>query len=90
MGVFFHGQAIVGSQTIPTALAVTQPSTTGAIAVATLTQADTDQPFLNVVGTSGTGGTQHISTTASGTAAGHIQISVNGSTAWLRTYGTPT
>ena len=67
-------------------LTVDQSDASGAAPVLSLDQADTDQDFIDFVGTSGTGNATNISTDAAGVYAGRMQITVNGTRRWLNFY----
>ena len=70
-------------------LEVDQSSTTGAIPVLTLDQADTDQEFINFQGTSNSDQSSSISTdTSVGSLTGHIRVAVNGTDYWIPFYAT--
>ena len=70
-------------------LEVDQSSTTGAISVLTLDQADTDQEFINFQGTSNSDQSSSISTdTSVGSLTGHIRVAVNGTDYWIPFYAT--
>ncbi len=73
-------------QTNPTAqLHVTQPSTTGAIPVLTVGQADVDDTFINFAGTQSTTANDRSIRigNVTGTRAGRVRIEVNGTLYWL-------
>jgi hypothetical protein len=67
-------------------LTVDQSDASGAAPVLSLDQADTDQDFIDFVGTSSTGNATNISTDAAGVYAGRMQITVNGTRRWLNFY----
>ena len=69
-------------------LAVDQASTSGAIPVLYLDQADVDDTFVDFVGTSAADGSKSISsdTTEDSTKFGAIRIEINGATKWIRIY----
>jgi hypothetical protein len=67
-------------------LTVDQSDASGAAPVLSLDQADTDQDFIDFVGTVGTGNATNISTDAAGVYAGRMQITVNGTRRWLNFY----
>jgi len=70
-------------------LEIDQSSTTGAIPVLTLDQADTDQEFINFQGTSNSDQSSSISTdTSVGSLTGHIRVAVNGTDYWIPFYAT--
>ena len=70
-------------------LEVDQSSTTGAIPVLTLDQADADQEFINFQGTSNSDQSSSISTdTSVGSITGHIRVAVNGTDYWIPFYAT--
>lgn len=90
MGAFLYTSAVIGQPNVTAGkITVNQANTTLAAGAIEITQADTNESFLDLVGTSGTLGTQSISTTATGTAAGHFAIDINGTQQWVRYYGTP-
>ena len=70
-------------------LEIDQYSTSGAIPVLTLDQADTDQEFINFQGTSNSDQSSSISTdTSVGSLTGHIRVAVNGTDYWIPFYAT--
>jgi hypothetical protein len=70
-------------------LEVDQYSTSAAIAVLTLDQADTDQEFINFQGTTASDQSSSLSTdTSVGSLTGHIRIAVNGTDYWIPYYAT--
>ena len=70
-------------------LEVDQYSTSGAIPVLTLDQADVDQEFINFQGTSNSDQSSSISTdTSVGSLTGHIRVAVNGTDYWIPFYAT--
>ena len=70
-------------------LEIDQSSTTGAVPVLTLDQADTDQEFINFQGTSNSDQSSSISTdTSVGSLTGHIRVAVNGTDYWIPFYAT--
>lgn len=84
--VFSNGNVAVGL-TAPTGkVHIDQSDTGGAIPVLVLDQGDTDQDFIELVGTSGTGNATNISTDAAGVYAGRMQITVNGTRRWIQFY----
>jgi hypothetical protein len=75
------------AETTPTAQAhICQTSTTAAIPVLTVSQADVDEEFIEFTGTSTTGNATSISTSALGTYQGRVQITVNGTRRWIPFY----
>ena len=70
-------------------LEVDQYSSSGAIPVLTLDQADADQEFINFQGTTASDQSSSLSTdTSVGSLTGHIRIAVNGTDYWLPYYAT--
>ena len=70
-------------------LEIDQYSTSGAIPVLTLDQADVDQEFINFQGTSNSDQSSSISTdTSVGSLTGHIRVAVNGTDYWIPFYAT--
>ena len=70
-------------------LEIDQYSTSGAIPVLTLDQADVDQEFINFQGTSNSDQSSSISTdTSVGALTGHIRVAVNGTDYWIPFYAT--
>ena len=70
-------------------LEVDQYSTSGAIPVLTLDQADVDQEFINFQGTSNSDQSSSIPTdTSVGSLTGHIRVAVNGTDYWIPFYAT--
>lgn len=71
-------------------LDVKQDGTTANIPVARLEQLDTDESFINFVGTSGAASANSISSSTASAAAktGAIRIKINGVDAWIRVYAT--
>ena len=69
---------------------VKQEGTTSNIPVARLEQLDTDESFINFVGTSGAASANSISSSTASAAAktGAIRIKINGVDAWIRVYAT--
>lgn len=66
---------------------LSQASSTGAVAVLELNQADTDQPMIKFDGgTAGSGTSHNFSTDALGAYQGKIQVVINGSTRWVPYY----
>ena len=67
---------------------IDQNSATGAIPVLNLDQGDTDQPFVDYVGTSASDSSSSLSssTATDGTKTGAIMIKINGTTRWIRHY----
>lgn len=75
--------------TAPTAsLDIDQPSATGAKPVVRLDQGDTDETFIDFIGTSAADGTASISsdTTEDSAKFGAIRIEINGVHKWIRIY----
>jgi hypothetical protein len=73
---------------VPTAkLHIDQSSASGAVPVLKLDQADTDDSFIDFIGTTSSDQTKSLSTdTSVGALTGHIKIEVNGSAYWLAYY----
>jgi len=70
-------------------LEVDQSSTSAAIPVLTLDQADTDQEFINFQGTTASDQTKSLTTdTSVGDLTGHIRIAVNETDYWIPYYAT--
>lgn len=68
-----------------------QASTTAAVPVLTVTQADTDQEFINLVGTSAaSSGASLSSWTTGGAIDGFIRVAINGTDKWIPHYTAPT
>ena len=69
-------------------LHVDQSSTSGAIPVLVLDQADIDHIFLNLIGTSAADSTRSISSSTAEAAAkfGAYMVGINGTTKWVRVY----
>jgi hypothetical protein len=73
------------------AFEVNQASTSAAVPVAKLTQADVDDSFIDYVGTSAADATKSISTlTAGNSIQGFFRIEINGVTQWMPYYDAPT
>ena len=81
--VIDNGHLLIGTTTDSGQLTVDQSASDGAIPVLVLDQADADEDFIEFVGTSGTGTSVSISTTAEGAFAGKFQITVNGDKRWV-------
>ena len=80
----------VGTNTPNSPLHVHQDSTTRAVPVATLEQDDTDEPFIDFVGTEAATTSATISTlTTSGAVQKHIQIDANGTKYWIALLADP-
>jgi len=72
-------------------LEVNQASTSAAVPVAKLTQADVDDSFIDYVGTSAADATKSISTwTAGNSIQGFVKIEINGASYWMPYYDAPT
>jgi len=73
-----------------TFLDVKQDGTTANIPVARLEQLDTDESFINFVGTSGAASANSLSSSAAVASpkTGAIRIKINGVDAWIRVYAT--
>ena len=73
-----------------TFLDVKQDGTTANIPVARLEQLDTDESFINFVGTSSAASANSISSSSAsaGAKTGAIRIKINGVDAWIRVYAT--
>jgi hypothetical protein len=69
-------------------LHIDQTSTSAAIPVLTLDQADIDDQFINFIGTSAADNTRSISTAALGTYAGKVRVEINGVLRWIPFYNT--
>ena len=70
-------------------LEIDQYSSSAAIAVLTLDQADADQEFINFQGTTASDQTSSLTTdTSVGSLTGHIRIAVNGTDYWIPYYAT--
>ena len=70
-------------------LEIDQYSSSAAIAVLTLDQADADQEFINFQGTTASDQTSSLTTdTSVGSLTGHIRIAVNGTDYWIPYYET--
>jgi hypothetical protein len=86
------GSRYVGiTNTTPVApLDVKQDSTTANIPVVRLEQLDTDESFINFVGTLGAASANSLSSSTASAAAktGAIRIKINGVDAWIRVYAT--
>lgn len=80
----------INTATPATFLDVKQDGTTANIPVARLEQLDTDESFINFVGTSGAASANSISSSTASAAAktGAIRIKINGVDAWIRVYAT--
>jgi hypothetical protein len=67
-----------------------QDGTTANIPVARLEQLDTDESFINFVGTSGAASANSLSSSTASAAAktGAIRVKINGVDAWIRVYAT--
>jgi len=79
------------NNTSPSApLDVKQNSTTANIPALELEQLDTDESFINFVGTSSAASANSISssTASAGAKTGAIKIKINGVDAWIRVYAT--
>ena len=86
------GSRYVGiNNTSPSApLDVKQNSTTANIPALELEQLDTDESFINFVGTSGAASANSISSSSAsaGAKTGAIKVKINGVDAWIRVYAT--
>lgn len=71
-------------------LDVKQESTTANIPVIKIQQLDTDESFINFVGTSGAASGSSISSSTASAASktGAIRVKINGTDAWIRVYAT--
>ena len=70
-------------------LEIDQYSTSGAIPVLTLDQADVDQEFINFQGDTASDQTKSLTTdTSVGSLTGHIRVAVNGTDYWIPFYAT--
>lgn len=71
-------------------LDVTQEGTTANLPVVELEQLDTNESFINFVGTSGAASANSISSSTASAAAktGAIRVKINGVDAWIRVYAT--
>jgi hypothetical protein len=69
---------------------IKQESSTADIPVARLEQLDTNESFINFVGTSGAASANSISssTASAGAKTGAIRVKINGVDAWIRVYAT--
>jgi len=79
----------VGIGTVPTSsLHVDQSSTSGAVPVLKLDQADVDDSFIDFIGTTASDGSKSISsdTTEDSAKFGAIRVEINGVTKWIRIY----
>jgi hypothetical protein len=67
-----------------------QDGTTANIPVAVIEQLDTDESFINFVGTSGAASANSISSSSAsaGAKTGAIRVKINGVDAWIRVYAT--
>jgi hypothetical protein len=79
------------NNTTPTApIDVKQDGTTANVPVVRIEQLDTDESFINFVGTSGAASANSISSSSAsaGAKTGAIKIKINGVDAWIRVYAT--
>lgn len=80
------GNVGIGTTSPAGKLEIDQSSTTGAIPVLKLDQADVSEEFIEFVATSASDNTNPISTTAVGTYAGKLRVNVNGTYYWIAYY----
>lgn len=82
---------ITGATTITGAVGLNQSNAAlGAVGV-TITQSDTDQPFVDFVGTSAaSSGASLSSWTTGGAINGFVQVKINGTAKWMPYYTAPT
>jgi len=81
------GNIGVGTVTPSASLHIDQSSSSGAVPVLKLDQADTDDSFIDFIGTSASDQTKSLSTdTSVGALTGHIKIEINGAPFWLAYY----
>jgi hypothetical protein len=80
--IVLDGEVTIGEHINP--FLVDQSSTTAAIPVLTLDQADLSEEFINFVATIGAG--NPINTTALGAYYGRVRVAVNGTMKWLALY----
>ena len=82
------GKVGIGIGTPTAKLHTDQASTTGAIPVLKLDQADIDDTFIDFVGTSAADGSRSISSDTTEDAAkfGAVRVEINGTTKWVRVY----
>lgn len=73
---------------ISTSLYADQSSSSGAVPVLILDQADIDDTFINLIGTSAADSTRSISSSTAEAAAkfGAFRVEINGTTKWVRVY----
>ena len=81
------GNVGIGTESPTAQLHIDQASSSGAIPVLKLDQADVDDSFIDFIGTTASDQTKSLSTdTSVGALTGHIKIEINGSPFWLAYY----
>jgi len=92
MTLLANGNVGIGTAAPLAQLHVDQSSTSGAIPVLTLDQADVSEGFINLIGTSAASAVGPISTWTSGGAAleGYYRVEINGVQKWAPYHGDPT
>ena len=89
--VHASGRTSVGTTTDSGQLTIDQSSSTAAIPVLSLDQADLSEGFIDFVGTSAASSTGPISTWTTGnTVQGHFAVEINGTRRWVRFHDDPT
>jgi len=88
MVVLDNGDVGIGTNAPTAALHIDQESSSGAVPVLKLDQADIDDTFIDFIGTSAADGSRSISsdTTTDSAKFGAIAIEINGATKWIRIY----
>lgn len=87
---FISGRFSIGTATAIGKMHVVQESSSGAIPVEILEQADTDESFIDFRGTSAADVSASITTRTVATIAGYVKIEINGATYWMPYYNEPT
>ena len=88
MRILDSGNVGIGTNAPTAALHIDQESSSGAVPVLKLDQADIDDTFIDFIGTSAADGSRSISsdTTTDSAKFGAIAIEINGATKWIRIY----
>ena len=84
-----NGTVGIGIKVPAAQLHIDQASTTGAIPVLSLDQADISDGFINFIGTSAGSAAGPISTWTTATLGGFVRVEINGVQKWMPFYGDP-
>ena len=86
--ILTSGNVGIGTASPTSSLHVDQSSTSGAVPVLKLDQADVDDSFIDFIGTTASDGSKSISsdTTEDSAKFGAIRVEINGVTKWIRIY----